>query len=119
MEFGTRIRKLRQAAYRKNPAINIDSLSDHLNISRGQLMKIERGEKQPFDEENIRNFCNYVNRPELIGELLNLAFESKRKLVFELDTANEKQKRVALLLAREWDNPESYIWDDEFYNKRE
>lgn len=110
MDFGTRVRELRQMAYRRDPAVNIDSVSEYLDISRGQLMKIERGDKKPFDPERIRKFCDLINRQDLENELNKLALDSKQSMVFELENASVKQRETVLMLAREWDNPNSKIW---------
>lgn len=116
MEFGKRLRKLRQESFKQNKTVNIDSISKHLQITRGHLMKVERGERQPFDFETIRKFCLFIKRPDLISELYESSIRSRGNVVFDLDNVSELKRESVLKLAREWEDPNSDVW--EFLNEK-
>lgn len=102
MNFGEIIRELRQEAFKKDRGKNIDSISKFLNISRGHLMNVERGDRQPFGEDLIQSFCEFIGKTDKINDLLEASIASRDNLVFDLKGANENQRRQALKLAREW-----------------
>ena len=98
LQFGQRIRELREAKKRTDPAFSLRQFAEALNLSATFISKMETGQFDPPSAENIKKMA------ELLGadpyELLQLAQKPDPELV---EMVKEQPKEMAdfLRTARE------------------
>jgi len=91
LQFGQRIRELREAKKRTDPAFSLRQFAEALNLSATFISKMETGQFDPPSAENIKKMA------ELLGadpyELLQLAQKPDPELV-EMEGAAQGDGRL-------------------------
>jgi len=81
--------------------IPIARVAQELEHSIAYLSDIERGNRNPPDEEKVRRWAEMVGLDP--DEMAQLAALDRRKVELNVENQREDKRNLALVLARSWD----------------
>lgn len=95
--FGGLLRELR-IKHKKT----ISELAKLLDVSVVYISDVERGKRNPFDEDKINKISSFLKIDAT--DLLNQAAMDKKTVELSLEDKNNIHSKTALALARKWDS---------------
>ena len=97
MEFGERVRKLRQES-----GISITELASRLGVTKVYVSDVELGRRSPFSLARIKQVSDVLGCDPF--ELYVLSVRSRGHVTLPMEGVDDRQSRLASVLSYRWND---------------